>query len=45
VVDTPSKELVRFSTLYGGIKAYRALGRAARALDSWTRTLPDQKET
>ena len=45
VVDTPSKELVRFSTVSSGIKAYRALGRAARALESWTRTLPEQKET
>jgi 4-hydroxy-3-methylbut-2-enyl diphosphate reductase len=45
VVDTPSKELVRFSTLSSGIKAYGALGRAARALESWIATLPDQKET
>jgi 4-hydroxy-3-methylbut-2-en-1-yl diphosphate reductase len=46
VVDTPSQELVRFSTMPNGIKAYRALGRAARALESWTATLPDPtKET
>ena len=46
VVDTPSQELVRFSTMPNGIKAYRALGRAARALESWTATLPDTtKET
>src|SRR5205814_10683412 len=46
VVDTPSQELVRFSTMPNGIKAYRALGRAVRALESWTATLPDTtKET
>ncbi|HEY2603661.1 MAG TPA: hypothetical protein VGI67_19035 [Thermoleophilaceae bacterium] len=45
VVDTPSRELVRISTVNGGIKAYRALGRAARALDCWAATLPDDKET
>jgi 4-hydroxy-3-methylbut-2-enyl diphosphate reductase len=46
VVDTPSRELVRFSTIPNGFKAYRALGRAARALESWTATLPDTtKET
>jgi 4-hydroxy-3-methylbut-2-en-1-yl diphosphate reductase len=45
VVDTPSRELVRVSTLSGGLKAYRALGRAASALDSWVQTLPDEKET
>jgi 4-hydroxy-3-methylbut-2-enyl diphosphate reductase len=45
VVDTPSKELVRFSTVSSGIKAYRALGRAASALESWIQTLPDDKET
>jgi 4-hydroxy-3-methylbut-2-en-1-yl diphosphate reductase len=46
VVDTPSRELVRFSTVPGGIRAYRALVRAARALESWTSTLPDPtKET
>jgi 4-hydroxy-3-methylbut-2-enyl diphosphate reductase len=45
VVDTPSRELVRISTLNGGIKAYRALGRAAAALASWTENLPEQKET
>jgi 4-hydroxy-3-methylbut-2-en-1-yl diphosphate reductase len=45
VVDTPSRELVRFSTVPGGIRAYRALGRAARALESWAAILPDQKET
>jgi len=46
VVDTPSRELVRFSTVPGGIRAYRALVRAARALESWTATLPEPtKET
>lgn len=46
VVDTPTRELVRFSTMTGGIKAYRALGSAARALENWTATLPDPtKET
>ena len=46
VVDTPARELVRFSTITGGIKAYRALGRAASALESWCATLPDPtKET
>jgi len=46
VVDTPSRELVRFSTVPGGIRAYRALVRAARALESWTATLPEStKET
>jgi 4-hydroxy-3-methylbut-2-enyl diphosphate reductase len=45
VVDTPSRELVRFSTVPGGIKAYRALGRAAGALDNWAQTLADEKET
>jgi 4-hydroxy-3-methylbut-2-enyl diphosphate reductase len=45
VVDTPSRELVRMSTVPAGIKAYRALGRAAGALESWAATLPDQKET
>jgi 4-hydroxy-3-methylbut-2-en-1-yl diphosphate reductase len=46
VVDTPRRELVRFSTIPNGVKAYRALGRAARALERWTATLPDPtKET
>jgi 4-hydroxy-3-methylbut-2-enyl diphosphate reductase len=45
VVDTPSRELVRISTVFGGVKAYRALGRAAGALDSWVKTLADEKET
>jgi 4-hydroxy-3-methylbut-2-enyl diphosphate reductase len=45
VVDTPSLELVRISTLFSGVKAYRALGRAATALESWFATLPDDKET
>jgi 4-hydroxy-3-methylbut-2-enyl diphosphate reductase len=45
VVDTPSRELVRISTLVGGVKAYRALGRAAGALEGWAQTLPDEKET
>jgi 4-hydroxy-3-methylbut-2-en-1-yl diphosphate reductase len=46
VVDTPSRELVRFSTVPGGIRAYRALVRAARALESWAATLPEPtKET
>jgi 4-hydroxy-3-methylbut-2-enyl diphosphate reductase len=45
VVDTPSRELVRISTLFSGVKAYRALGRAASALESWVATLPDDKET
>jgi 4-hydroxy-3-methylbut-2-enyl diphosphate reductase len=45
VVDTPSRELVRFSTVFGGLKAYRALGRAAGALDNWVQTLADDKET
>jgi 4-hydroxy-3-methylbut-2-enyl diphosphate reductase len=46
VVDTPSRELVRFSTIPNGIKAYRAIGLAARALERWTSTLPDTtKET
>jgi 4-hydroxy-3-methylbut-2-enyl diphosphate reductase len=45
VVDTPSRELVRFSTLFGGLKAYRALGGAAGALEDWIDTLPDDKET
>jgi 4-hydroxy-3-methylbut-2-enyl diphosphate reductase len=45
VVDTPSHELVRFSTLSGGIKAYRALGRAAGALERWADSLEAIKET
>ena len=45
VVDTPSHELVRFSTLSGGIKAYRALRSAASALEHWADSLPTQKET
>jgi 4-hydroxy-3-methylbut-2-en-1-yl diphosphate reductase len=45
VVDTPSRELVRFSTVFGGFRAYRALGRAAAALETWIQTLPDDKET
>jgi 4-hydroxy-3-methylbut-2-en-1-yl diphosphate reductase len=45
VVDTPWHELVRFSTIPNGIKAYRALGRAAGALERWAATLPDEKET
>jgi 4-hydroxy-3-methylbut-2-en-1-yl diphosphate reductase len=45
VVDTPSRELVRFSTLSGGIKAYRALGRAAGALERWADSLEATKET
>jgi 4-hydroxy-3-methylbut-2-en-1-yl diphosphate reductase len=45
VVDTPSHELVRISTMPNGIRAYRALARAAGALENWARTLPDQKET
>jgi len=46
VVDTPRRELVRISTIPNGVKAYRALGRAARALERWTATLPDPtKET
>jgi 4-hydroxy-3-methylbut-2-en-1-yl diphosphate reductase len=46
VVDTPTRELVRISTIGGGIKAYRALGRAANALESWFATLSDPtKET
>jgi 4-hydroxy-3-methylbut-2-enyl diphosphate reductase len=45
VVDTPSHELVRFSTLSGGIKAYRALKSAALALERWADSLPTEKET
>jgi 4-hydroxy-3-methylbut-2-en-1-yl diphosphate reductase len=45
VVDTPSHELVRFSTLSGGIKAYRALRRAVTALQHWSDSLPTEKET
>jgi 4-hydroxy-3-methylbut-2-enyl diphosphate reductase len=45
VVDTPSHELVRFSTVLGGIKAYRALGRAAGALEMWADSLRTEKET
>lgn len=45
VVDTPSRELVSISTLTGGLKAYRALGRAAEALAAWADSLPDEKET
>jgi 4-hydroxy-3-methylbut-2-en-1-yl diphosphate reductase len=45
VVDTPSRELVRFSTVSGALRAYRALGRAAGALETWFATLPDEKET
>ena len=45
VVDTPSRELVRISTLAGGVRAYRALRRAAGALETWMETLPDDKET
>jgi 4-hydroxy-3-methylbut-2-en-1-yl diphosphate reductase len=45
VVDTPSHELVRFSTLSGGIKAYRALKSAASALERWADSLPTEKET
>jgi 4-hydroxy-3-methylbut-2-en-1-yl diphosphate reductase len=45
VVDTPSRELVRISTVSGGLKAYRALGRAAAALEGWVQTLPYEKET
>ncbi len=45
VVDTPSRELVSISTLSGGLKAYRALGRAAGALAAWADSLPEEKET
>ena len=45
VVDTPSRELVSVATLSGGLKAYRALRRAAGALETWMDTLPDDKET
>jgi 4-hydroxy-3-methylbut-2-enyl diphosphate reductase len=45
VVDTPSRELVRLSTLSGGIKAYRALKSAASALERWADSLPTEKET
>jgi 4-hydroxy-3-methylbut-2-enyl diphosphate reductase len=45
VVDTPSRELVRISTVFSGVRAYRAIGRAAGALESWVQTLADEKET
>jgi 4-hydroxy-3-methylbut-2-enyl diphosphate reductase len=45
VVDTPSRELVRISTVFSGVKAYRAIGRAAGALESWAQTVADEKET
>jgi 4-hydroxy-3-methylbut-2-en-1-yl diphosphate reductase len=45
VVDTPSRELVRISTLAGGVNAYRALGSAAKALETWAESLPIDKET
>jgi len=45
VVDTPSREFVRFSTVSGGFKAYRALGRAAGALEIWADSLRTEKET
>jgi 4-hydroxy-3-methylbut-2-enyl diphosphate reductase len=43
VVDTPSHELLRPGTLVSGIKAYRALGRAAGALSSWFESLPTEE--
>jgi 4-hydroxy-3-methylbut-2-enyl diphosphate reductase len=43
VVDTPSRELLRPGTVLSGITAYRALGRAARALASWMESLPTQE--
>jgi 4-hydroxy-3-methylbut-2-enyl diphosphate reductase len=45
VVDTPSRELVRMSTVFSGLKAYRAIRRAAGALESWAQTLADEQET
>jgi 4-hydroxy-3-methylbut-2-enyl diphosphate reductase len=45
VVDTPSRELVRMSTVFSGVKAYRAIRRAAGALESWAQTLADEQET
>jgi 4-hydroxy-3-methylbut-2-enyl diphosphate reductase len=36
VVDTPGRELARPATLLNGLRALRALRRAAPALDDWT---------
>jgi 4-hydroxy-3-methylbut-2-enyl diphosphate reductase len=44
VVDTPDRELFRLSTVPAGLKAYRALARAAGALESWSDSLPDEQE-
>jgi 4-hydroxy-3-methylbut-2-en-1-yl diphosphate reductase len=43
VVDTPSHELLRPRTVVSGITAYRALGRAAGALEAWMESLPEQE--
>jgi 4-hydroxy-3-methylbut-2-en-1-yl diphosphate reductase len=43
VVDTPSRELLRPGTVVSGITAYRALGRAAGALEAWMESLPEQE--
>jgi 4-hydroxy-3-methylbut-2-en-1-yl diphosphate reductase len=43
VVDTPSRELVRPRTVVSGITAYRALGRAAGALETWMESLPQEE--
>jgi 4-hydroxy-3-methylbut-2-en-1-yl diphosphate reductase len=43
VVDTPSHELLRPRTVVSGITAYRALGRAAGALEAWIESLPEQE--
>jgi 4-hydroxy-3-methylbut-2-en-1-yl diphosphate reductase len=43
VVDTSSHELLRPRTVVSGITAYRALGRAAGALEAWMESLPEQE--
>jgi nucleoside phosphorylase len=43
VVDTPSHELLRPRTVAYGITAYRALGRAAGALEAWMESLPEEE--
>jgi len=43
VVDTPWHELLRPRTVVSGITAYRALGRAAGALEAWMESLPEQE--
>jgi hypothetical protein len=40
VVDTPEHELLRPSTLTGGVRAWRALRAVAPAFSAWHRGLP-----